>query len=160
MTLAKQLEVFIDGLGLRHFKGSELSPYWTRNRGGAKNTVPPKSLWGNIVEPLVVLDEVREQIGHPILITSTYRSPAYNSAVGGARFSIHMQFGAIDFQSRQGGSKGVKIPTPRELWATAESLRGKTFRNPVTGKSFKFKGGLGLYKTFVHLDCRGVNANW
>jgi hypothetical protein len=32
-TKAQQLEEFIDRLGLRHFKGSEYTPYWTKTYG-------------------------------------------------------------------------------------------------------------------------------
>lgn len=152
---ATKLERYIDTLGLRYFKGSEFTSLWQRVRKGVQNSVPPERLWENIVEPLVVLDEIRHQAGKPIIMLSTYRSPEYNQAVGGARFSIHMQFGAIDLQAKQGGAV-----RPAELHRIAVSLRGKTFTNPVTGKKFKFRGGIGLYNTFIHIDCRGVDANW
>lgn len=35
------------------------------------------------------LDELRERAGVPIIITSSYRSPAYNKSVGGATNSAH-----------------------------------------------------------------------
>ena len=98
--LATQLEEFIDHLGLRHFRGAELTPYWSRTRRGGANTCPPRALWPNIVPTLVVLDEARERLGKSIVLTSTYRSPAYNRGVGGAQFSMHLQFNAIDFQCR------------------------------------------------------------
>jgi hypothetical protein len=101
---------------------------------------------------LVVLDEVRERLGKPITLTSTYRSPAYNQAVGGARFSQHLVFNATDIQA-----KGAK---PAEVAELAKGLRGKKFKNPLTGKPFTFKGGIGRYATFVHIDTRGHNADW
>lgn len=149
---AAKLERFIDSLGLRHFKGAELTPYWSRTRKGVSNSVPPESLWPNIVETLVVLDELRERLGKSITLTSTYRSPAYNAAVGGAKFSLHLQFNAADIQSR-GAS-------PFDVSKLAKSLRGKRFKNPLTGKPFVFRGGIGRYNTFVHIDTRGRDADW
>jgi uncharacterized protein YcbK (DUF882 family) len=149
---AQKLERFIDSLGLRHFKGAELTPYLSKTRRGVVNSVPPEKLWPNIVETLVVLDEVRERLGKPITLTSTYRSPAYNQAVGGARFSQHLVFNATDIQA-----KGAK---PAEVAELAKGLRGKRFKNPLTGKPFTFKGGIGRYATFVHIDTRGHNADW
>jgi len=39
-------------------------------------------------------------------------------------------------------------------------MRGKRFKNPLTGKSFTYAGGIGRYPGSVHIDDRGVNANW
>ena len=35
-------------------------------------------------------------------------------------------------------------------------------QNPsaATSGSFVFEGGLGLYQTFVHVDCRGIHQDW
>lgn len=148
----KALEDFIDSLNLRHFKGREFTPYWTRKRGGVQNSAPHADLWGNIVPTVVVLDEVRERLEASITLSSTYRSEDYNRAVGGAPFSLHCQFNAIDFQCR-------KHP-PAVTSSIVKSLRGQRFRNPLTGKAFVFKGGVGIYPTFVHIDTRGVDANW
>ena len=151
MTQEQKLEEYIDSLGLRYFKGSELTAYWSRTRDGVSNSCPPEDLWDNIVPTLVVLDEVRHLAGQSIRLTSTYRDPDYNRAVGGERMSYHMKFMAIDFQGGQGPSRNLAI---------AKSLRGKMFKNPDTNTMFMFAGGLGKYPTFVHIDTRGINANW
>lgn len=145
------LEAFIDSLGLRHFRGKELTPYWSRKNKSGANHVPPSSLWGNIVEPLVILDQLRESTGKSIRITSTFRSEAYNKGTGGAKFSQHLLFNAIDFQGHY---------PPKYLATALKAMRGKRFKNPVTGRSFVFRGGVGLYPTFVHLDTRGHDADW
>lgn len=45
-------------------------------------------------------------------------------------------------------------------WAAkAKEMRGRTFHYP-DGRQFIFRGGIGLYPTFVHIDTRGVDANW
>lgn len=152
MTAAQEFEQFIDRLGLEHFRGAEFTPYWSRTRGGVRNAVPPEALWPHIVPTLVVLDELRDALGGAIDLVSTYRRPAYNAAVGGEPHSFHMQFRAIDFSS------GVGSP-PR--WAALlRKMRGKKFRLPGNGGSFTFRGGIGTYPTFVHVDTRGYDANW
>ena len=57
----------------------------------------PPSVRENI-ESLVdnVLDPVREQYGKPIYVTSGYRCPAHNKAVGGVTNSQHMRGEAAD----------------------------------------------------------------
>jgi len=152
MSKAHLLETYIDSIGLRHFKGRELTPYWSRSNKGGSNTVPPIELWPNIVETLIVLDEARQRLGRSITISSSYRSPAYNKGCGGAKFSQHLVFNALDVQCKD-------IP-PSKVAATIKELRGKQFWNPVSKKPFVFKGGVGKYPTFVHLDCRGHNADW
>lgn len=39
---------------------------------------------------------IREDLGHPIWINSTYRSSSYNKAIGGTRNSYHIKGMAID----------------------------------------------------------------
>lgn len=48
------------------------------------------------------LDELREAAGVPMTITSSYRSPEYNAAVGGASDSAHSDVpcNAVDFGMR------------------------------------------------------------
>jgi hypothetical protein len=156
MTAAAKLEAYIDSLGLRYFKGAELTPYWSRKRAKGANAVPPAALWPNIVETLVVLDEIRHRAGKPLIITSSYRSPEYNAAVGGAKFSQHVAFNAIDFQA-----KGAALH-PTQLSTIALMIRSSEvkFTHPLTKKKFTFKGGIGRYATFVHLDTRGHNSDW
>lgn len=44
-----------------------------------------------------VLDPLRRRLGKPIAVSSCYRSPAVNSAVGGSKTSQHMRGEAADF---------------------------------------------------------------
>ncbi len=152
MTQEDALERFIDNLGLRHFRGSEFTPYWSRTNARGRNSCPPVHLWANIAPTLVVLDEVREKLKASITVTSSYRDPDYNQSVGGETASYHLSFRAIDFQ--------VKGKKPKQAWEVADSLRGSEFFNPYTKRNFSFRGGLGLYPTFVHIDTRGYNADW
>ena len=151
-TKAEQHEEFIDRLGLRHFNGAEFTPYWSRTRNGVKNSVPHESLWPNIIPTLIVLDELRETLGAVITLTSTYRSPAYNAAIKGEPGSFHMKYRAIDFQCASG--------SPSQWAQRLKSFRGRSFTLPGNGGTFAFRGGVGLYPTFVHVDTRGTDANW
>jgi N-acetylmuramoyl-L-alanine amidase len=152
-TLASDLENFIDGLGLQHFSGRELTPYWSKTRGNARNSAPPQNLWNNLARTLKVLDQLRSDLGVPITITSSYRDADYNAAVGGVPNSEHTKGLAIDFVARGGNSTqwGNKLKT----------YRGRTFSLPSIG-NFVFHGGIGIYvsRNFVHLDTRGTDANW
>ncbi len=63
---------------------------------GIDNTPPPEVL-GNLRRLARGLDRVRRLLGHPLEISSGYRSPALNAAVGGTAGSQHTQGLAVDF---------------------------------------------------------------
>lgn len=134
---------YIHSQGLHYFTPWEvLKPTGNSNRG-VKNSPPPRALWPNIVPTLKVVDELRHRLGRPIIITSSYRSPAYNRSLrGAAKNSQHLYFRALD----------IKAPglSPRKVWLELRKMRSEG----------KFKGGIGLYPTFVHVDTRGENVNW
>ena len=139
---------FIEGLKLKNFTPDEFLFMGASNSAGkckAKNTFPPKKLWKNITNTALMLDAIRTELGVPIRILSCYRSPEYNSCVGGEDNSFHMRFYAIDFCCAEG--------TP-EVWRrVADRLRSSDKR---------FVGGIGVYpkRGFVHIDTRGTVANW
>jgi len=128
--------------GIRHFSDKEVLFRGARDAKLKLNTDPPRASWPAIIPTLRVLDLLRDSVGSPIRLISIYRSPAYNSRIGGEKNSFHTKFCAIDFQSDFVSS------------AVLHSALGKMRTKGV------FKGGLGLYPKFVHVDTRGYNANW
>ena len=64
---------------------------------GIDNT-PPVELIGNLRMLGSGLDQVRRLLGHRLRISSGYRCPALNDAVGGARASQHTLGLAADFE--------------------------------------------------------------
>lgn len=53
-----------------------------------------------VIETALFMDGVRSLFGRPIEVTSWYRSPEVNRAVGGSRTSDHMTGYAVDFRVR------------------------------------------------------------
>lgn len=137
MTSAEQ---FIVGLQLRHFSPKEILFLGNGNKRLKVNTQPPESLWRNIVPTAWVADLARARYGKPIRVLSGYRNQAYNSAIGGASASQHMKFTALD----------LGCDDPKRLHEILSDFRAAGV----------FRGGLGLYPAFVHLDTRGSNADW
>lgn len=81
---------------MKHFTIAEFVHSETADRKGIDNRLP-KELLPN-VRALVdkVLDPLREAYGKSILVTSGYRCPVLNKAVGGSATSQHMSGQAAD----------------------------------------------------------------
>ena len=103
----------------------------------------PEELMDNVLELAQNLQVLRDYVGKPIRVISGYRSPTYNRKIGGAKRSQHMVAKAGDIK--------ISGLTPAEIKAIIVKLIGE-------GKMKK--GGVGLYRTFVHYDVRGRNARW
>lgn len=63
---------------------------------GMDNTPPPEAI-ENLRRVARGLDRVRRLLGQPLRITSGYRCPALNAAVGGTAASQHTRGEAVDF---------------------------------------------------------------
>jgi uncharacterized protein YcbK (DUF882 family) len=86
-----------------------------------------------------VLQKVRTHFGKAVTITSAYRTPGKNKAVGGTTYSQHLYGRAADIK--------VNGVTPKKVAAYVEKLMPN-------------KGGIGIYKTFTHIDVRAVKSRW
>jgi N-acetylmuramoyl-L-alanine amidase len=143
-----EFEDFINQLGIEHFRPIEFLYLGASNQAGpckGKNQLPAKPLWPNLSKTAQMLDLIRKELGAPIRILSAYRNQSYNSCISGAGGSLHMRFNAIDWRCSSG--------TVVEWRAAARKLRERNDR---------FSGGIGFYRNsqFIHIDTRGVNADW
>lgn len=79
-----------------HFTLAEFTDSQTALRKGISN-MPSEMAIANLHRVAEVLEQVRALFGKPLVISSGYRSPALNSAVGGASSSAHLTGLAADF---------------------------------------------------------------
>jgi hypothetical protein len=140
---------FIAGLGLRHFAYREFlflgGSHHAPGSCHGLNALPPKSLWTNLSATARVLDELRHRLGASVRLNSIYRNQAYNSCLSGAAAeSQHKSMRAADFTAADGNG-------PQHWRSVLLKMRND---------EGLFKGGIGLYNTFVHVDTRGHNADW
>ena len=136
-------EEFLHDLDLRYFRVDDILEAHDKCRSGVENTLPPEALWKNIRIALKVGDLAAEQLGTKrVRIISAYRCPAYNSRCSGAsRASMHMKNLALDLRYDARPSRVVRV---------MRDLRSKG----------AFRGGIGSYRTFTHIDGRGSNVDW
>ena len=90
-------------------------------------------------ELVTVLQKIRAHFGKAVTITSAYRTPTRNKAVGGTTSSQHLYGMAADIK--------IKGISPKTVADYAETL--------LPGK-----GGIGIYDTFTHIDVRATKARW
>jgi hypothetical protein len=108
-------------------------------KGGTRIPVN-KQVVGNIIKIARVMEEVRSYLGNrPITVTSWYRDPRTNRAVGGASHSRHILGDGVDFQ--------VKGVHPSEVYSKLNNWWGS-------------RGGLASSNSFTHIDARGYKARW
>lgn len=83
---------------MKHFTLSEFTRSETAERNGVEN-VPNEAQIKNL-ECLcnLILDPLRDYIGHPVYITSGFRTPWLNHLVGGSNTSAHKEGLAADFK--------------------------------------------------------------
>lgn len=134
---------YLSALRLQRLTPRQVIEAHAKKRGSVWNSLPPRSLWKQMAPTLKVVDRVAVQLGQPVKeIVSAYRSPAYNARCAGARSgSWHQANVAVD----------VKFPVHAATVAqTARTLRSKNY----------FRGGVGRYSSFTHIDTRGQNVDW
>lgn len=79
-----------------HFSYAELTRSKAAVDHGLSNDVPPY-LMDNLRRTAEALEEIRAHFGKPVLVTSCYRSPEVNRAIGGSLTSAHRSALAADF---------------------------------------------------------------
>ena len=86
-----------------------------------------------------LLEAIRQHYNKAVHINSAYRTSIYNSKIGGSPSSRHLTGQASDIY--------INDVTPKMLY---------TYINSIIPNC----GGIGLYKTFVHVDTRPTKSRW
>ena len=134
-----EFQKLLEAQGTRYFNADEVFYRGARDAKLQLNTDPPRALWPSLLAVVRVADEARHRLGKPLRINSAYRSPAYNRAISGASKSVHVQGGALDLSG-----------SPATLHKILTQMRREGL----------FRGGIGRYKTFTHVDVSGRDADW
>lgn len=91
-----------------HFSLAELTGSQVATRQGIDNT-PVPAIIANLTRLAMLLEQVRALVGAPITISSGYRSPALNKAVGGASNSAHVLGLAADISTNKLAPKALAM---------------------------------------------------
>ncbi|MEM9244713.1 MAG: D-Ala-D-Ala carboxypeptidase family metallohydrolase [Cyanobacteria bacterium P01_F01_bin.153] len=111
---------------------------WSEATKGGSRIPENATISRNIVRMAKRMEEVRSRLGNrSISVTSWYRPPAVNRAIGGASRSTHIQGYAVDFNAS--GLSPRSVQRMLDPW---------------------WSGGLGYGHTFTHLDDRGYRTRW
>lgn len=134
---------YLSSLKLKNISAQEVIAAHAKEHEGVWNSLPPKQWWTRMGYTLRVVDRVSTAMNVPVKeIVSAYRSPAYNARCNGAKArSYHQANVAVDVQFDT---------SARSVTHAARSLRDRGL----------FKGGVGSYSSFTHIDTRGTNVNW
>jgi zinc D-Ala-D-Ala carboxypeptidase len=123
-----------------HFTLEELTASDTAARFGLDNTPSPSAVQ-NLHILAEKLEEVRRVLGHPIIVSSGFRSPAVNRKIGSKDASAHVLGLAADFICPGFGS-------PLEV---AEEL---------AAHGVKVDQLIHEYGRWVHIGLRPANTDW
>jgi zinc D-Ala-D-Ala carboxypeptidase len=88
-----------------HFTLEEATASQKATRSGLNN-FPTAPVFANMKQAAAGMEQVRALLGTPINVSSWYRSPSVNKAVGGVAGSAHTFGWAIDFTSKEFGTPG------------------------------------------------------
>jgi uncharacterized protein YcbK (DUF882 family) len=89
-------------------------------------------------EMLKALEDLREAVGFPLKISSSYRDPAHNMVVGGALDSAHLP------DPHDGFYSGIDIQTTGIGGVSLFFLLREVMRRFVR---------VGIYPNHIHIDC-------
>ena len=91
-----------------HFSLAELVASQVATRKGIDNT-PAPAIVANLTRLAAILEQVRALVGAPIAISSGYRSPALNKAVGCEANSAHVLGLAADISTAKLAPKALAL---------------------------------------------------
>ena len=131
----------------KHFSLEQMVASTTAQRKGIDNTPDPATI-ERLRYLCSILDVIHEDIA-PIIVTSGYRSPKLNRAVGGQRKSQHMLGEAADIEVATTASA---IRTSKELW-----LAIRVHRILYDQLILEFHDDAKPTSGWVHISCVSVN---
>ena len=134
---------YLTKLNLKSICPKQVIEAHAKSHGTIWNTLPPKAWWTRMGYTLRVADRIALEMNvKEVEVISAYRCPAYNANCEGAKSrSWHQANVALD----------VKFPVRASLvTSAARNLRDRGL----------FKGGVGGYWNFTHIDSRGENMDW
>lgn len=140
---ASQYLRYLSSLNLRRVNATQVLESHAKSKNGVWNSIPPRTWWNRMGYTLRVVERIALELNvSNVEVISAYRSPAYNALCSGAkRGSWHQANVAVD----------VKFPVRASVvTATAREMRDLGL----------FRGGVGGYWNFTHIDARGKNINW
>ena len=108
---------------MKHFTFREFERSDTATRLKIDNRMP-ELVEAHVVELVdILLDPLREAWGGPLVVTSGYRCPELNKAVGGSETSAHLAGWAADLVPDSGDPRGVQGLVDFAVeWLTAAGL--------------------------------------
>jgi len=123
----------VPGLGSPVYANEEITPgsklTWGELTAGLTRLPIDSTLTKNLITYSKIFGEIRSAFGSAIAVTSGYRPPAVNKAIGGSKNSFHIRGQAGDLYALNGDLKG---------------LRAIVLKHKKVGE-------VGLAKTFIHV---------
>ena len=134
---------YLSALRLRHISVQQIIASHARKKGSVWNALPGRDSWRQISQTLRVVDEISVRLSTSVKgVTSAFRSPSYNARCPGAKpNSCHKENVALDLQFHA---------STHAVARAARNIR----------EEGKFRGGVGRYMGFTHVDTRGYNVDW
>ena len=134
---------YLSALRLRHISVQQIIASHARKKGSVWNALPGRDSWRQISQTLRVVDEISVRLSTSVKgVTSAFRSPSYNARCPGAKpNSCHKENVALDLQFHA---------STHAVARAARNIR----------EEGKFRGGVGRYTGFTHVDTRGYNVDW
>jgi hypothetical protein len=134
---------YLSALRLKHISVQQIIISHAKRKGSVWNALPLRESWRQMSQTLRVADEISVRLGTSVAsVTSAFRSPSYNARCPGAKpNSCHKENVALDLKFHA------------STYAVAKAARN-------IREEGKFRGGIGRYTAFTHVDTRGYNVDW
>ncbi len=133
--------------GVKNFSAKELT-WLAKAKPTPRSDMPPRELWADLIKVAKLAQKIRDIYGEPLWVSSCWRPPWYNEAVGGAKASQHEHAAAIDLNP---------IPSSRTP-ARARRLEQATARVWLDDPTAR---GFGVYAgARTHIDVGGGRRTW